>query len=114
MALNALGYTLTNKTDRHQEALVYIKKAYEISPNDPAIIDSMGWVNYRLGNYSEALKYLRKAISIEPDHEIAAHLGEVLWVSGLEVEAKRVWEEALEKSSDSEVLKSVMEKFIRK
>jgi len=114
MALNALGYTLTNKTDRHQEALVYIKKAYEISPNDPAIIDSMGWVNYRLGNYPEALKYLRKAISIEPDHEIAAHLGEVLWVSGLEVEAKRVWEEALEKSSGSEVLKSVMEKFIRK
>jgi len=114
MALNALGYTLTNKTNRHKEALVYIEKAYEISPDDPAIIDSMGWVNYRLGNYEEALTYLRKAIAMESDHEIAAHLGEVLWVSGLETEAKRVWGEALDKKQDSEVLKTVMKRFLNK
>ncbi len=111
-ALNALGYTLTNKTDRHEEALVYIEKAYEISPNEPAIIDSMGWVNYRLGNYEKAIAYLREAIALEPDHEIAAHLGEVLWVSGSEDEAQRVWDEALARKKDSEILQSVMKRFL--
>src|SRR5690606_7667453 len=65
MALNALGYTLTNKTTRHQEALQLIEKAYELSPNDPAIIDSMGWVHYRLGNYEMAISYLRKAMAMD-------------------------------------------------
>lgn len=112
MALNALGYTLTNKTNRHQEALVYIEQAYAISPDDAAIVDSMGWVHYRLGNYEQALTYLRKAIAMEADHEIAAHLGEVLWVSGLQTEAERVWTEALNKRQDSEVLKTVMKRFL--
>lgn len=113
MALNALGYTLANKTNRHQEALAYIEKAYAISPEDPAIIDSMGWVNYRLGNYQEALSFLRKAIAIQADHEIAAHLGEVLWVSGLETEAKQVWTDALDKNQESEALKTVMKRFLK-
>jgi tetratricopeptide (TPR) repeat protein len=114
MALNALGYTLTNKTNRHKEALKYIEKAYEISPQDPAIVDSMGWVYYRLGDYPKAISFLEQAIALQADHEIAAHLGEVLWVSGLETEAKRVWDEALAKQADSEALKSVMAKFLNK
>ncbi len=112
MALNALGYTLTNKTQRHQEALKYIERAYEIAPDDAAIIDSLGWVYYQLGDYEQALKYLRRALALQADHEIAAHLGEVLWVSGLEQEAKRVWDEALVKNQNSEILKQVMSRFI--
>jgi tetratricopeptide (TPR) repeat protein len=113
LALNALGYTLTNKTNRHDEALVYIEKALEISPNDPAIIDSMGWVQFQLGNYDEAVSFLRKAIALEADHEIAAHLGEALWVSGMKTEAKEVWDDALAKNKDSEILKSVMQRYLK-
>lgn len=111
-ALNALGYTLADRTNRHAEALQYITKALQLTPNDPAVIDSMGWVQYRLGNNEEALKHLREAIKLLPDHEVAAHLGEVLWVSGQQEEAKKVWNKALEKQKDSEILKAIMEKFI--
>ncbi len=113
LALNALGYTLTNKTNRHKEALVYISRALELSPEDPAIIDSMGWVQFHLGNHEVALKYLRQAIALSPDHEIAAHLGEVLWVSGFKTEAQRVWDDALANNKDSEVLKSVMDRYLK-
>ena len=111
-ALNALGYTLADRTNRHAEALQYITKAMKITPDDPAIIDSMGWVQYRLGNLEEAIKLLREAILLLPDPEVAAHLGEVLWVSGQQEEAKKVWEKALKKKKGSKILRQVMSKFI--
>ncbi len=110
-ALNALGYTLADRTDRYQEALELISKAIALKPDDPAITDSLGWVQYRLGNYEEALRLLRQAFDQFPDHEVAAHLGEVLWVTGNEPEARRVWLEALQRTPDSELLQRVMQRF---
>lgn len=111
VALNALGYTLANRSERLEEALGYITKAIELNPNDPAIMDSMGWVQYRLGNYDEALNYLQTAIKVMNDHEIAAHLGEVLWVTGQKDQARKVWKEALKVKTDSLPLKTVIEKY---
>jgi len=110
-ALNALGYTLADRTDRHQEALVLIKQALELRPNDPFILDSMGWVHYRLGNSSDAVRFLRRALEIRTDAEISAHLGEVLWTSGKQRQATRVWERALQKNPDNEVLNNAIKKF---
>ena len=90
-ALNALGFTLADRTDRYQEARGYIEKAISLLPDDPAIIDSMGWVLYKLGDYEESIRLLRKALSKMNDAEILAHLGEVLWVSGNREEAKELW-----------------------
>ncbi len=103
-ALNALGYTLADRTDRYQEAYGYIKQAYALTPDDPAVIDSMGWIAYRLGRYDEALANLRRAMEALPDHEIAAHLGEVLWVTGQEQEAVKVWKRGLELDPNSTVI----------
>lgn len=103
-ALNALGYTLADRTDRYQEAYEYIKQAYALTPNDPAVMDSMGWVAYRLGRYEEALTKLRQAMAALPDHEIAAHLGEVLWVSGLQKEAKIIWKKGLDLDPKSSII----------
>ncbi|MFL0800075.1 MAG: tetratricopeptide repeat protein [Agarilytica sp.] len=103
-ALNALGYTLADRTDRYQEAYEYIKQAYALTPEDPAVIDSMGWVAYRLGHYEEALANLRKAMAALPDHEIAAHLGEVLWVTGQQEEAINVWKKGLELDPKSQLI----------
>jgi tetratricopeptide (TPR) repeat protein len=94
-ALNALGYTLADRTDRHQEAFGYIQRAIARQPDDAAFIDSMGWVQYRLGNFDEALRYLRRAFELVADGEVAAHLGEVLWVAGQHDEARAHWREAL-------------------
>jgi tetratricopeptide (TPR) repeat protein len=82
-------------------------------PDDPAIIDSYGWINYRLGNYEEAIRLLRNALSRFNDGEIAAHLGEVLWVSGNREEAKIVWQKALKKSPDDSLLQEIMDRFIQ-
>jgi tetratricopeptide (TPR) repeat protein len=109
--LNALGYTLADRTDRYQEALGYIKKALDMEPNDAAIMDSMGWVLYRLGNYQEAISQLRRANDIAKDPEIAAHLGEVLWVSGNKDAAKDVWNTSLKGHPDHKVLLKVMKRF---
>lgn len=110
-ALNALGYTLADKTDRLKEALEYIEQALALKPGVPAILDSMGWVHFRLGNYTLALTYLREAMEKQSDGEIAAHLGEVLWVTGARDEARRVWERALKLHPESEHLKEVMERL---
>lgn len=110
-ALNALGYSLTNHTTRYQEALSLIRKAHALSPDDAAIIDSLGWVMYRLGNNQEALVYLRQAMASIPDPEVAAHLGEVLWVTGERQEAIKIWREALEVDPDSEYLRDTLERF---
>jgi tetratricopeptide (TPR) repeat protein len=111
-ALNALGFTLADQTKRFDEAYAYLKRAIEIMPEDPAIIDSLGWVQYRMGNYDEAIRLLRTALSRFDDAEIAAHLGEVLWVSGNQQEARGIWHKALQKSPDDPVLLKVMQRFI--
>jgi tetratricopeptide (TPR) repeat protein len=110
-ALNALGYTLADRTDRYEEALGYIERALEVDPGDAAIIDSMGWVQYRMGNLAEAVENLRKALKIVKDPEIAAHLGEVLWVMGDKEGALKVWEEFLKQFPEHEALLKVMERF---
>ena len=107
-ALNALGYTLTDRTDRHQEALALIQHALSLNPNDFFILDSMGWVLYRLGRHEEAIDYLRRAMSIRQDPEIAAHLGEVLWVIGDKKGAKEIWKTALQVTpEDSHILDTI-------
>lgn len=103
-AMNALGYTLADRTDKKAEALALIEKALKLKPDEPAIIDSMGWVQYRLGNLDAATQRLREAYAKQPDPEIAAHLGEVLWVSGRKDEARQVWEEGRKKDGDNKVL----------
>ncbi|MCY1286698.1 Beta-barrel assembly-enhancing protease [compost metagenome] len=108
MALNALGYTLADRTTRYAEARDLIQKAHQLNPEDPAILDSLGWVNYRLGNLSEAESYLRQALERFPDHEVAAHLGEVLWAQGKQGEARKVWASALQNQPDSTVLRDTL------
>ena len=110
-ALNALGYTLADATDRHAEAYELIKKALDLRPTDFYILDSMGWVLYRLGRLDEAIDYLRKALNIRKDPEIAAHLGEVLWVRGEREQAKEVWEAALQQTPEDTRLLDVIERF---
>ncbi len=112
-ALNALGFTLADQTDRYEEAYQLLKRAIEIMPEDAAVIDSFGWINYRLGRYDEAIKLLRHALSRLDDSEIAAHLGEVLWVSGSHEEARKVWKKALKKSPNDPLIEDVMRKFIQ-
>lgn len=111
MALNALGYTLADRTNRHAEAQVLIEQAYQLNPDDPAVIDSLGWVNYRQGNLAEAERLLRLAMDKNPDAEIAAHMGEVLWVRGKKREARKVWSEALKAEPDSEILRSTVQRL---
>ena len=110
-ALNALGYTLADRTDRYEEAYELIKRAIELKPDEAYIVDSMGWVLYRLGRYEEALEQLQRAMALDPDPEIAAHLGEVLWMMGEEAEARNVWSTALEATPDDERLLDVIERF---
>ena len=111
VAYNSLGYTLADRTDRFDEAYQLILRAVELAPNDPAIIDSLGWVQYRLGLYEEARENLDRAYELFPDHEVAAHLGEVLWVMGDKSAARKVWRKALESQPDSEHIRSTMERL---
>ena len=103
-AMNALGYTLADRTDKKDEAIALIEKALKIKPGEPAIIDSLGWAQYRMGRLDDAVKQLRTAYAKQPDAEIAAHLGEVLWVSGQKDEAKKVWEQGRKKDAKNKVL----------
>jgi len=94
-ALNALGYSLADMSDQYAEALELIQRALALKPDEGAILDSMGWVQYRLGNLELALDYLRQASAKLPDDpEVAAHLGEVLWALGQKDEARQVWDQA--------------------
>jgi tetratricopeptide (TPR) repeat protein len=109
--LNAFGYTLSDRTDRHEEALVLIERALALNPDDAATIDSMGWVLYRLGRNEEALSHLRRAYEQQDDGEIAAHLGEVLWVTGRRDEAREIWRKAQRQAPDNRVLNATIERF---
>ncbi len=111
-AYNALGYTLADRTERYDEAREYIVKALALEPDDPFILDSMGWVEYRLGNLEEGIRYLRRAYELQPDPEIAAHLGEVLWIKGVKDEARRIWIDTAEKHPDNETLQQAMRKYL--
>ena len=107
-AYNALGYSLAERNVRLPEARTLIKKALDLSPGEPSITDSLGWVEYRLGNREEALRLLRDAFRGQPDAEIAAHLGEVLWVSGQKDEARKIWREGRGKDAGNEVLRETL------
>ena len=109
-ALNALGYTLADRTTRYQEALELIQRARTAEPDNAAIIDSYGWVLYRLGRNQEALVELRRALTLQKDPEIAAHLAEVLWAVGKKDEARKYFEQARKLDPDNRALKRALEK----
>lgn len=110
-ALNALGYTLADRTDRLPEALDYITRALALEPDEAVILDSMGWVQYRLGNHTKAVEILQRAFSLFDDPEIAAHLGEVLWVSGEQQAAIKIWNASLQKYPKHTAVPKVMQRF---
>ena len=111
VALNALGYILTTRTDRLDEARDYIERALAIDPENPAILDSMGWVLYLQGNTNEALDYLSRAWEAYADPEVAAHYGEALWQTGKREQARTIWKEGLEQDPDHPILTETVERL---
>ncbi len=110
-AYNALGYTLADRNERLDEAKALIEKANALAPDDASILDSLGWVQYRLGSTKEALSNLERAYKLRNDAEIAVHLGEVLWVTGRPSDAERAWREAGAKEPQNETLKATLARF---
>ncbi|MEX2480687.1 MAG: tetratricopeptide repeat protein [Gammaproteobacteria bacterium] len=110
-ALNALGYTLADRTTRYAEALELIERALELNPDDFYILDSMGWVLYRLGRLDESIAFLERARTLRNDPEVAAHLGEVLWVKGERDAARSVWESALRDTPNDRKLLDVIKRL---
>ena len=110
-AYNALGYSLADRNERLSEARELIEKALKMAPDDAMIIDSMGWVMYRLGDLPRAYELLKRAYTLMPDAEIGAHLGEVLWKLGRAVEAERVWSEATARAPDNETLRNTIKRL---
>lgn len=109
--LNALGYSLSNLSQRHDEARQLIERAHALQPNDAAITDSLGWVHYRLGNLRRATRYLREAYAAYPDAEIGAHLGEVLWVQNQRDEALNLWRSLAERDARHPVLRETVQRL---
>jgi predicted Zn-dependent protease len=112
-ALNALGYTLVDRTARVAEGLVYIERALALAPDDPFILDSVGWAHFRMGRLDEAEKHLRRAMEQRPDPEIAAHLGEVLWTKGERAGAQDVWQSQLKSTPDNTLLLETVRRLTR-
>jgi tetratricopeptide (TPR) repeat protein len=110
-ALNALGYTLADQTDRLEEARGLIGRALVLRPEDPYIMDSMGWVEYRMGQLDSAKELLSDAYLVNGDVEIAAHLGEVLWELGEVENARSVWSEAAEVNADNPILLETLQRY---
>ena len=110
-ALNALGYTLADRNERLDQAFAYVARALKLRPDNPAILDSMGWVLYRQGDLAQAASFLRRALELNQDDEIAAHLGEVLWVSGQRADAQTVWRKGLTHAPDSDKIRSAIERL---
>lgn len=110
-AYNALGYSLADRNIKLDEALQLIQKANELAPDDPYILDSLGWVKFRLGRHDEAEQVLRRAFELRADAEIAAHLGEVLWARGQRDQARKLWRDALGKNPDSSNLKNTLQRL---
>jgi tetratricopeptide (TPR) repeat protein len=110
-AYNALGYTFAERGIRLEEARQLTEKALSLDPDNPLIMDSLGWAYYRLGEHGKAVEWLKKAHELRQDPEIAAHLGEVLWVQGQRDEARKIWQSALQQAPENDVLRNVMQKF---
>ena len=110
-ALNALGYVLADKTEHLDEAHQLISRALALRPDDPAIMDSMGWVLYRQGNLNEALLRLKRAYALYPMDEVAAHLGEVLWMSGDKKAADKVWQQGIKDKPDSDIIRATRKRL---
>ncbi|RZJ03579.1 MAG: tetratricopeptide repeat protein, partial [Rubrivivax sp.] len=110
-AYNALGYSLAERNVRLPEAKELIERAHKLAPGEAYIVDSLGWVEFRLGNLPEAAKLLRQAHAGRPDAEIAAHLGEVLWASGAKDEARSVFAEAVRREPANEAVREAMERL---
>jgi tetratricopeptide (TPR) repeat protein len=110
-AYNALGYTFADRNIRLKEAYELIDKALQLAPDDGFILDSMGWVQYRLGNLSAARDYLGRAYRLKPEPDVAAHLGEVMWLQGDREAARNVWREAGRRESDNETLKETLQRL---
>ena len=109
--LNALGYSLADRNQKLPRAETMIRKALLASPDNPAFLDSLGWVRYRRGDIPGALPHLERAFRIFPDAEIAAHWGELLWVSGKQAEARALWARSLARSPDSKPLRATIERL---
>ncbi|WP_054762715.1 tetratricopeptide repeat protein [Methylomonas koyamae] len=112
-ALNALGYTLVDRTQRYDEAAKYLGKAIELQPDEPVIVDSYGWLLYKQGKLALALEYLRKAYEKQPENEIAAHIAEVLWEMGDKKQARELFDAAFKKSPDDEYLLEFKKRFLQ-
>jgi len=112
-AYNALGYTMADRNERLSEARELIATALKLAPEDPFIMDSMGWVLYRQGRNKEGLSYLQRAYALRPDPEIAAHLGEVLWAEGQREQAQKIWSEVLKEHPKNELLQNTVKRFIQ-
>ncbi len=111
-ALNALGYTLADRTQRYDEAERYLEKALQLKPDEAVIIDSYGWLQFKQGKYEQALEYLRKAYEKQQENEIAAHIAEVLWVMGRDKEAREFFEPIFRKYPDDEYLLKFQKRFL--
>lgn len=110
-AYNALGYTLADRTNRLTEAIELLDKALSLAPDDPFILDSVGWAQYRAGNLVRAQEFLERAYRARPDPEIAAHLGEVMWVRGLRDAAGELWQTSLKDHPQNELLLETIRRF---
>ncbi len=110
-AYNALGYSLLERNERIAEAVELVEKALQLAPDDAAIMDSVGWGYYRSGRLDESLKLLRRAFAGNPDPEVAAHLGEVLWVHGDKEEARKIWQDSLKANPGNMLLQTVIKRF---
>ena len=111
-AYNALGYSLLERNVRIAEAVALVEKALELAPDDIAVMDSVGWAYFRSGKLDESVAMLRKAYAGNPDPEIAAHLGEVLWVRGDKEQATKLWQDSLKVNPDNAPLQAVMKRFL--
>ena len=111
VALNSLGYLLTDDSQRHREAEELLTKAHNLKPDDPVILDSLGWLHYRQGNYVDAIRELRQAYAKYKEAAVAAHLGEALWVTGAQEEARQIWQESMKQAPDDTLIPATMKRL---
>ena len=111
VALNSLGYMLTDDSQRYREAEELLTKAHTLKPDDPVIIDSLGWLHYRQGKYAEAIRELRQAYTSYQEPTVAAHLGEVLWVTGAQEEARQIWLQGIKQAPDDTTIPATMKRL---
>lgn len=110
-AYNALGYTLADRGEQLPEARKLVARALVLSPGNPFVLDSMGWVEYKMGRKDQALDLLQQAYDARPDPEIGAHLGEVLWQLGQRDRARAIWREAIDRAPHDAIVQAVLRKF---